>query len=406
MATDLVLGGPVRGDDFCFRTEFLDDLWDSLRKNNILLVGPRRMGKTSVMYHLLDQPRNDCVVVYLNTEALTSPADFILQLIFALKENQPSYFFEQLGMIWGLYKNLIRHSRASEFFEIRDVLRGELNWDEHWQDQASELFNGIKRINQKVIFMVDELPDMLLRIQKRSPEQFETFLHWFRIIRQTPNACVQWLVAGSTNLIGTLDQTGHSKLINDFYHLDLPPFSYKEMENFTLKVFSEREVEFDAEVIPRVQALLGKAIPYFLQFMLKELATWSRHNEGQILTKDIVDQIFDQVLLGNRALGHLQHFYSRIGVYYPEMESEQAVDMLSFLSRSQGETLKALFARYEDFEKKRPEPRPQRQLMQSFSRLMLLLQTDFYIEDQGGRVYDFSNQLLKLWWQKYYPPSS
>ncbi len=406
MATDLVLGGPVRGDDFCFRAEFLDDLWDSLRKNNILLIGPRRMGKTSVMYHLLDHPRDDYVVVYLNTEALTSPADFILQLIFALKESQPSYFFEQLGMIWGLYKNLIRHSRASEFFEIRDVLRGELNWDEHWQDQASELFNGIKRINQKVIFMVDELPDMLLRIQKRSPEQFETFLHWFRIIRQTPDSCVQWLVAGSTNLIGTLDQTGHTKLINDFYHLDLPPFSFKEMENFALKVFSERGVEFDAEAIPRLQALLGKAIPYFLQFMLKELATWSRHNEGQILTKEVVDQIFDQILLGNRALGHLQHFHSRIEVYYPEMEREQAMDMLSFLSRAQGETLKALFSRYEGFEKKRPEPRPQRQLMQAFSRLMLLLQTDFYIEDQGGRVYDFSNRLLKLWWQKYYPPAS
>ncbi len=55
---DFIVGSPARDDDFCFREEFLDDLWDSLKKHNILLLAPRRTGKTSVMYRMLDRPKD------------------------------------------------------------------------------------------------------------------------------------------------------------------------------------------------------------------------------------------------------------------------------------------------------------------------------------------------------------
>ena len=54
---DFVVGSVARNEDFWFRDSFVDELWDALRKHNVLLLAPRRTGKTSVMYRLLDQPR-------------------------------------------------------------------------------------------------------------------------------------------------------------------------------------------------------------------------------------------------------------------------------------------------------------------------------------------------------------
>lgn len=399
---DFVLGGPARGEDFCFRAEFVSDLWECLKKNNILVVGPRRMGKTSVMYRLMDHPCDGYLPVYLNVEAVSTPFEFVIQLIFALREGQADYFLERLGNVWGLYKNLLRNAKNADFLDLRDALRDELNWEERWRDQAGQLINGIRMVNQPVLFIIDELPDMFIRLRKSSPERFEEFLHWFRTVREIPGSPIRWLVGGSTNLIGTLDQWGQAKLIGDFYHLVLPPFTAQEAENFALKVFSERKVNFDPGVIPRMRELLGSPIPFYLQLMTKELVDQWKRNSDEPLTKANVDDVCEKILLGTRALGHLQHFRARIDVYYPELEREAASDLLNLLSVSDGLSLKALFARYVKMESKRPQPRSERQLMQSFSRLLLLLQTDFYVEEVGERKYDFASRLIKMWWKKYY----
>ncbi|MBI4389105.1 MAG: hypothetical protein HY580_02910, partial [Nitrospinae bacterium] len=161
---DFVLGGPARGDDFCFRAEFVSGLWECLKKNNILIVGPRRMGKTSVMYRLMDHPCDGHLPVYLNVESVSTPFEFVIQLILALREGQPDYFFERLGNVWGLYKNLLRNARNADFLDLRDALRDELNWEERWQDQAGQLINGIRMVNQPVLLLIDELPDMFIRM--------------------------------------------------------------------------------------------------------------------------------------------------------------------------------------------------------------------------------------------------
>lgn len=390
--------GPARGDDFCFREAFLDRLWSCLKENNILLVAPRRMGKTSVMFHLVDHPRDNFRVVYLNAENFATPADFIIHLILTLRETQPLYFFERLKMV--TYEKILAESPGS--LEPKEVLRGEMDWSICWEDQARQLVDGIRKTEQSVLFIIDELPEMLFKIQKRAPEQFEPFMHWFCAARETANSPIRWISGGSTNLMAVFDQAEQTHWINDFYQLVLPPFSIKEVESYVLKVFSERGVGFDAQVIPRVQELLGSAIPFFLRMMVKELVERWKLNEEIPLTLATVNEVFEKDFLGIRMLGHLQHFHSRIESRYPEIEREAVYSLLNQLSLGNVIALKDLFARYVKVESKRAKPRNEKQLMQSFGRLLMFLQIDFYVEDVGGRRYDFASQLLKLWWKKYY----
>lgn len=74
------VGAPVRGTDFYGRDALVELVWNKLKTGNILLAAPRRFGKTSVMYRLIDEPRFDFKVVHADLEHMTEPAELISQL--------------------------------------------------------------------------------------------------------------------------------------------------------------------------------------------------------------------------------------------------------------------------------------------------------------------------------------
>jgi hypothetical protein len=59
MVTNIV-GPPVRGENCYGREAFVELVWEKLAVGHVLLAAPRRFGKTSILYRLIDQPRPGC----------------------------------------------------------------------------------------------------------------------------------------------------------------------------------------------------------------------------------------------------------------------------------------------------------------------------------------------------------
>ena len=60
-------GNPVRGENFFKRKLLIDKFWEQIETgNNILLVAPRRVGKTSLMFYLMDNPKENYYFIFLN----------------------------------------------------------------------------------------------------------------------------------------------------------------------------------------------------------------------------------------------------------------------------------------------------------------------------------------------------
>ena len=402
--SDFITGSPARGDDFYFRTSFLDDLWDSLRKEHVLLLAPRRMGKTSVMLRLQDQPRQDRLVVFLNVEEICMPADFCQSLIVALHDQHPEFLREALAVACGFLSSVLDGIDAIEFYKFKIALRkSDPDWAGNWLVKAEELIDSIRRTEQPMLIILDEVPDMVLNMQKRAPEQLEAFLHWFRKTRQDPKQDnIRWLVGGSINLTSTLDQLGGLNLIIDFRTEPLPPFTEAEVEAFICEMFTAREVCYDPDVLATIKQLLGKPIPFFLQLLAQELyRAWRR--DGVTLTSGHVQTVFNRVLLGETARDKLQYYHSRIRTYYTDRDREAAMILLNLLSLGDEPlTKEALFTAFEQIEAQSAAPRLGSDLREAFNTLMLLLQNDFYIEEVKGRRYAFACKILKLWWCKHY----
>ena len=401
---DFTTGSPARESDFFFRTEFLADLTDSLRREHVLILAPRRMGKTSVMLRLRDEPPDGRLVLFLNVEELSTPAELCQNLITALHEQHPKYLRQTLASAWSFLTGPLKDIKSLELYKFKIALRrSEPDWEANWRAKADELVASLRRTRQPLLIILDELPDLVLNMQKRAPDKLETFLHWFRGVRQNPREDnLRWLVGGSVNLRTTLNKQGMLNLINDLRVEPLPPFSEAEVEEFVSTMLQMRDVGFEPGVVTRITELLGEPIPFFLQLLTQELFRhWRRTREA--LQPSDVDTVFHRVLLGEVARDKLQHFRSRIHSHYPEGDKQAALELLSRISASDEPVrAEALRNAYSAIESTRPQPRSGPDVRQAFNDLMAQLHNDFYVEQVEGDCYDFASRTLKLWWRKYY----
>ena len=218
------VGPPVRGHNCFGRDAFVDLLWEKLSSGHVLLASPRRFGKTSVMYKLLDEPRWGYRMLLADLEDLAEPAEFVTCLI----ERTAKY--QQLGKAIHDLADLPRAAwsrlRASieevELYKLRVKLRERLR--PHWRESGAELFRKLADTTHTTVFMLDEFPMMIDRMSRSSlhREDARTLLRWLRSVRQSPEfGNIRFLIAGSVGIGGILNQLDEISAINDLEQLRL-----------------------------------------------------------------------------------------------------------------------------------------------------------------------------------------
>lgn len=75
-----IVGGVARDNNFYDRQDVIQNLWQILPAKNIFLSAPRRFGKTSIMYHLYDNPMEGWKVVHLELQHIAFPEKFVAGL--------------------------------------------------------------------------------------------------------------------------------------------------------------------------------------------------------------------------------------------------------------------------------------------------------------------------------------
>ena len=274
------VGPPVRGADFFGRDNFVELVSEKLRGGNVLLAAPRRFGKTSVMYNLIDKPRWDYKVIHADLEHLTEPADLITQLVVQLARAEDcrlsrmasslSYFPRK---IWSVFT---RHFEEVELLKLKVKLRNELR--PRWQECGEELFKKIAESETAIIFILDELPMMIDRMARsdNQREDAKTLLRWLRALRVSPTTKnVRFLIAGSIGIHHVLNELGEISAINDFEQLRLDPFSPKVAALFLDELAQTHNVTLSR---PGKKKLLYESYT----------KRWSRNRCRMMMTKKLV----------------------------------------------------------------------------------------------------------------------
>jgi len=376
----IMTGQVARKEDFWDRKTELEDIWYKIEsRNHILLVAPRRVGKTSIMYNILDNPKDDYIIVYVITESADKENEFWKKLFHKLMEE------EFLNTLKNKAKNFFTLLKTMKISEIS--AKGIKFGDGSEMDYASAFKKLIKELDsdKKLVIMIDEFAQTIENIIKfEGVENAQSLLKTHRELRQDSDITdkVTFMYAGSIGLESVTAKIESSKHINDLSSVKVLPLKFDDAKEFTKKLASSNAIKIQENEIEYLLRKLEWLIPFYIQLIMDEL----RKAKVPIVTETI-DKAFDAIL-DNR--NHFDHWHVRLKSL-ADNEYKFSKELLNI--SSEHSTIKStevinIASKYvltEDVVKE----------------IIHTLVYDGYINNNDNpKEYRFNSPLLKMWWYK------
>jgi hypothetical protein len=400
MVTNRV-GSPVRGQDFYGRDTFVGLVSEKLKTGSVLLAAPRRFGKTSVMYDLIDRPKWDYRVVHADLEHLIEPADLVTLLAVQLATVEDSRIAKIARSLSyyprSIWAGLTGRLEEIELLKIKVKLREKLRG--RWQEAGEELFRRICQSQQTVIFFLDELPMMIDRMARSEShrEDAKTMLRWLRSLRSRPETSshVRFLIAGSIGINQVLSELHETSAINDLEQMRLEPFPPKVASSFVDELATTHGIQLSPASKRKMLHLVGKGVPYFIQVIFSEVAK-AFAQDGITITPKRIERIYHDRVLGVDCVTYFEHYYGRLRDYYKPDEEKAAKRILRQLALHGSLSSDTCHQLY----RAEAGPHPN---VEHFNHLMTDLENDFYVSlISGQKEYTFACKLLRDWWLRHY----
>ncbi|MDQ1349955.1 MAG: uncharacterized protein QG657_256, partial [Acidobacteriota bacterium] len=201
MAIKNIAGQPVRGDNFFDRPALVREFQKKIDSGgSILISAPRRVGKTSLMFHVHDIGMDGFYFIHMITESINSENEYFKHILHRILDTEFLNIFEkQSKKAFHVLKDWA--GRISEI-GIKKIKFAE----GHSLDYRQEFINLIKEIDlegKKLVLMVDEFSQAVENIiEDEGKRQAIHFLQSNRELRQNDDITgkLQFVFAGSIGL--------------------------------------------------------------------------------------------------------------------------------------------------------------------------------------------------------------
>lgn len=284
----------VSGTDFYGRIDELRELWEHAERGNVVLLAPRRVGKTSILNKMLDEPREGWQTAYLDVMSVDSEQRFVARLLAKLYSLAPKReLWRALGD--GLLDRVER---------LTMVRAGPLEWElvesigDDWKELGQLALST--KFDRPTLLMIDELPIFVQRLlrAKGGPERTDVFMHWFRSARAQltgDDGGLRFILAGSIGLDSVVSRVGLSATIADLHPCRLGPFDRPDAEGLLETLGLMEAIDMTDAVVARILERVSWWIPYHLQLVFKELWCLDRF-EGRTVCPALVDEAYESLL--------------------------------------------------------------------------------------------------------------
>ena len=380
------VGQAVRGENFWNREHELASIWDAIDSgSHILLVAPRRVGKTSIMFNLQDNSKDGYIVVYVDTESADSENEFWQKLFNALMEEEFIGKIKKYTKKFGLFLEETSIDKIST--------KGVEFGDGTVVDYATAFENLVKELDsdKKLIIMIDEFAQTVENIIKyENDKSAQSFLRTHRALRQNSNLTnkVTFVYAGSIGLESVVAKMSATKLINDLNSIKINPLNPEEGQRFTRQLCRSVSIEMSTDMIVLLLEKIEWLIPFYIQLLIQELKTLSREYGSNEIDSEMIDIAME------RALNH-QHLFANWRSKLKEgFKTEGYLYAKEILNKiSEEGTMTSLKIRNiatkhgldDDYAKE----------------IVHSLVYDGYINNHDNvKEYRFNSPILKLWWYK------
>ena len=403
---DNIAGSPVEGENFFSREKDIARLREILENDDISLLGPRRIGKTSIARAVMALLRAEgWRSIEINVASCVDERGFLDKLNATLAP--------ELNSLADKARNAIGEALTGVGKRIKSVKlpipgAGSVGVDltqaeeEDWTEVANDLLRLIAKAEQRWLIYIDELPILLFNIIRADTQtglqRVRRFLDWFRNdVRALPEAGkVRWLVSGSVGLDTLVQQHGMADTINSLSHQSLDAFT----EDVALAMLAKLAERYIIDLPEKAARELIVAVqwpqPYYIQAAFHHLRTLLAA-DATATAAELIEQAIDK-LVQPGADNDFHHWEARLTQQLNTADAGHALALLNRAARDPAgvrpETLLT------GLEERMPNATPE-EAKRTFIHLRDILQRDAYWwpdESSGARRYRFRLEPLRRWW--------
>jgi uncharacterized protein len=264
----------VPGKPFCSRPALESSLLEAAaNQQRIVLMGERRMGKSSLVEHTLTQP--DRILVAVDLRGLDSVEDFIDRLLLRLSTTLEAHR--------ALTKHLPEPLKEALAFisEVNVSLHGILSVSAKARPKASTVIRAMDAIERasrwrSLVVFFDEFQEIAENLEQRASRHLLGVLR-AEIQRHTQ---VSYIFAGSArSSMLELFTAEHSHFYQSATILDVGPIPQVDMAKFLREQFARGKRELSTDTLQAIFALAGES-PNDQQQLAYHL--WTQSTPGRL----------------------------------------------------------------------------------------------------------------------------
>jgi hypothetical protein len=285
-----IVGQPVEGDDFFDRVEETERLWRTLDEgNHVLLLAPRRVGKTSLALRIgVTAANSRWKFILVDVQGCRDELSFLDTLFEKLKSVGVKVPVLARLIEWVTFarRNVPGKLEGGGFSVAIDPSEGQEATT--LERQIERLFNEMEESKERVLIAVDELPVLLqaLEVGENSGARLRGFLNWFRALRLRYRKNVRWLLLGSVGLDTFSEIRNLTATINDLKPTTLGAYSDPTAISFLQELGRGKNIKMSKSHCQVILREIGWPLPFFLQLVFNELHSMLGRPPRQPQTKD------------------------------------------------------------------------------------------------------------------------
>lgn len=286
-----VTGAVAEGPDFFDRVKEMDTYWRDLETDNLLLLAPRRVGKTSLMRKMAgNADAYGFQTIFADVSDCSDEQHFVQRLYSAVLDTEAG------DRLW----NGIKESWLGKTMKRVRKIGGagfSLEFDADtpsWTRLGEELADALSQLDGAWLIQVDELPVFVLKLLNQDAPadraRVREFLYWMRRLRLQYTG-LRWMLAGSIGLDTVAARLNIADAINDLHIAKLGAFDEPTALALLQALATEHRVELGEAVRRHIVSRIGWPAPYYLQLVFHEL----RCMQGAVTEVD-VDRAIEDLL--------------------------------------------------------------------------------------------------------------
>ena len=400
-----IAGSPVEGSNFFGRSNEVEGLRETLLNDDVLLLGPRRIGKTSIARAVMKRVEADgWRSIEINVASCTDERGFLQKLDEAITPELASLALKAKGALVDAFAAVASRIKSVSVPGVFDVEVGAAG-SEEWTKVGSDVLKLIADEEESWLIYVDELPILLFNMIRQDKDngvqRVRRFLDWFRNdVRSLPGSSkVRWLISGSVGLDTLVQQHGMADTINSLNHQTLDAFEEEVAIDMLMRLGKAYSIDINKDSALLITNAVLWLQPYYLQSAFHHLRQLKHARPSVSIENLVADAVGRMSRPGGDNDFH--HWEQRLSFQLSVEDAGCAAVMLGEAARDPiGERPEVILKKLEEHVN---GAMTAFEVRKKFSQLRDVLIRDAYWwsdENSDQKRYRFRLEPLRQWWLK------